>query len=491
MKIGKKDDLTLEPSETLNRETLEMMAALAANAPVRQMQKRSRLRRIAACAALIGAMFMLMGAGYRVFTQMAYVPGQGIVQDTVENAYILQEAVEAGEYYIDGISVIPVTEGEHKGQWEVRVITTEPRESPETIFFAYDDSKVTLEKTAGDSRYTQYAGYIPKASAGQYTVGLAYGAYPVELSRLSQSTYVNYKYPVEQGIQAVIYPLTDGSDKLIVNFSLEYLSEDLRYWAQHSQNIHVSLDWDDFLLTDTEGNTYRMSKGTTSGIRIPLTEEKKSLYPYLRYDSEAIYFLDRRLEAPIAEIEFGIVRLSFSQIRNTEQYTLTIPAEGETVTMPEDTILLDSHGIRDTLLRIESGAYTHFIDEYHAFTVFREPLTCTFPENITRISLTYDFIIKIDPQKVRYMYLTSGPAVEGYAEPPVNWQELPYEMHTVYPLKGDGTKTVRQKTPGIGYGDTVILIPAFMQIDIQGSWHIDFTAPAPTLPKEIVRYPKN
>ena len=146
MRIGKKDDLTLEPSELLNRETLELMEAHAANAPVRR--KKTRLQRMLSCAALVGVMFILMGAGYRVFPQIAYVPGRGIVKESMENVYILQKATAAGEDYIDGVSLIPVTEGEHKGQWEVRVLTTESYgESPSTITFTTaDGAEAVLEK---------------------------------------------------------------------------------------------------------------------------------------------------------------------------------------------------------------------------------------------------------------------------------------------------------------------------------------------------------
>jgi len=501
MRIGKKDDLTLEPSEELNRETLELMEAHAANAPVRR--KKTRLQRMLSCAALIGAMFMLMGAGYRVLSYIVYVPGQGILQQTAENVYILKKAVEAGDHYIEAISMLPITEGEQKGQWKLTLLTNESYDDAEneTVgFTAPDGTAAVLRNEETIKGTTRYTGTIANAGAGTGIVQLEGKEYPVAIIRLSDSVYANYRYPTDEGITAVIFPMAEGSNRLVMDFSLQGVSEDLLYWAQHGKTVTVSpLTMEGFVLTDTEGNTYRVGSGHVGRADVPLEDPEQTLLKGLEYRTETMFYLDRRLEAPLAKIECSNMKISITGIQDTISYTLTIPAEGETVTFPEDTILLDSHGLRDTLLRIESGAFTHFIDEYHAFTVFRKPLECTFPENVTQINLIYDFIIKKDPQKVQYMCLRSGPAVEGYAvegyeEPPSNWQELPYDMFTVYPIMGDGTRTVRQRTARIGYGDTVYLTPENMNIHITGNWDIDFTKANESvrrIPEGIIRRKNN
>lgn len=476
MRIEKKDDLHLEPSEELNRKTLERMAVYAYKAPVRR--KKTRLQRILSCAALIGAMFILMGAGYRVLPQMAYVPGQGIVQKAVENAYVLKKAIQAGEQYIDGVSVIPVTEGEHKGEWTVTVITTESYgKSPESITFtAADGTEAILENTFTVSQFTRYTGYIPEISAGKYTIGLSSGTYPVEMMRLSQSPYVECSFPKKQGIMAVAYPVSEGSDKITMAFSIDTISKDLLYWAQHSQYIHISLDWDDFLLTDTEGNTYTMAPGTSLFTTVALTDHKKELYPYLLRDSESIYMLDRRLEAPVASIEFGLVRLSCNEIRDTVEYTFTIPAEGEKVTYPENTVLLDTHGMHIDLLRSDTGRAKHptFHKEMDMFAIWYD-LSWDFPENVTSASFSFVYIPTEDPAGERIFYATSGRSA------------------TLFPLTVDNPMKKYQNKFPVTYGNTVTIVPHSLDLTIEGSWHIDFTKttePVRRIPPEVIRRPR-
>jgi hypothetical protein len=77
--------------------------------------------------------------------------------------------------------------------------------------------------------------------------------------------------------------------------------------------------------------------------------------------------------------------------------------------------------------------------------------------------------------------MQSGPLVEGLHigdETPVNWRERNYELYNVFPIAADGSKTVRQGTPPLAYGDRVCLSPHHIRLHIAGSWLIDFTAPA-------------
>ncbi len=473
MRIGKKDDLTLEPSELLNRETLELMEAHAANAPVRR--KKTRLQRMLSCAALVGVMFILMGAGYRVFPQIAYVPGRGIVKESMENVYILQKATAAGEDYIDGVSLIPVTEGEHKGQWEVRVLTTESYgESPSTITFTTaDGAEAVLENAYTVNQFTRYTGYISGASTGTCTIGLSTGDYTVEIIPLSQSPYAEYSFPVEQGILAVAYPLSEGSDKIALSLSMDTVSEDLLYWAQHSQYIGILPDWDDFRLTDTKGNTYTILPDKSNSVTIPVSGEKKALYPHLLSDHETIYRLDRRLEAPVASIEFGLVRLTFNELRDMAESTYTIPAEDEKVTYPENTVLLDGHGMHADLLRADTGRVKHptFHKEMDMFAIWYD-LSWNFRENVTSASISLVYVPVDDPDSERIFFAVSGGS------------------STLFPLTADNPMKKYQNKFPVTYGDTVRISLHSIDLTIEGSWNIDFTKttePSRRIPPEVIR----
>ena len=480
MRIGKKDDLTLEPSERLNRETLERMEAHAADASVRR--KKTRLQRMLSCAALVGAMFMLMSAGYRVFTYLAYVPGQGIVTQSTENAYTLSHAVKAGEYYIDAVSMVPVAEGERKGMWKITAITSgcPDEELPMTITAA-DGTAADLQHVFSMKGADRYIGYIDKAEAGSYILHWNGETCTADMELLSRSVYANYEYPMDQGVLAVIFPMADGSDKLVMDFTLDGISEDLQYWTQHSRYMFMAPVSENFVLTDTKGNTYELCEGSMRFSDVPLTEEEKTLYSYLEYNTETIFLLDRRLEAPVASIRFGTVELELSHISDTTEYTLTIPEENGTVVMPQDTFLLNSHGIRDTLLRLESSPFTNPYTgrNYHAFFVYRKDAVCTFPENVSAVSVIY--ALTDTSAETPYEPMRDAPLVAGmdiYDEIPVDWREQNHERYSVFTIAADGTRTVRQKTPPYDYGDKICLTPHNIRMYISGNWTIDFTTPA-------------
>ena len=466
--IDRKADLTMEPSEELNRETLAKMAEVAS--PMHR--RKTGMRRMLTCAALIGAMFILMGAGYKVFPQIAYVPGQGIVSETVENAYILQKAVEAGEHLIDGVSMVPVEEGEHKGKWLVTVVTTESYgESPETISFtAVDGTKTVLENTYTVRGFTRYTGYSTHAAAGNCTVGLAGGNYTVEMMLLSQSPYADTKFPVDQGILAAAYPLSEGSDKLVVAFSLESISEDLMYWVKNSTGIHIHMDYEDFRLIDTAGNTYTMTPVSRSNT-VPLQEEAKTRYPNLLYNHETIHTLDRPLEAPAAALQFGTLYVHMGGLQNIEEYTMTIPRKDASGVVPENPILLDTHGMRVQITGMESGVRKHPIQHknFDSFTLHYDT-TFAFAENVIQADPSFQYIPAKDPTGTQIPFVISG------------------REYTFFPLTADSPlQKYRNKFP-VTYGDTITIVPTGLDLTIEGNWYIDFTKPQDTgIPHGVIR----
>ena len=114
------NDIPDEPSAELKARTLAAMRA----AEDKKTQRKSPVwRKIAVCAAMFCAALVLMGAGVKVFEYLTFVPGMGIVTADQAEVYTLEHAVEAGDYRIEAASMIPVTEGEHEGMWEVTVLT--------------------------------------------------------------------------------------------------------------------------------------------------------------------------------------------------------------------------------------------------------------------------------------------------------------------------------------------------------------------------------
>ena len=158
--------------------------------------KKIRLKKIVTCAAAACAAVFLTGMGARVFEYLTYVPGMGIVTAEQEEVYTLESVVEAGEYRIEAMSLIPATEEYHKGMWEVTILTD--MEVPKGFFENPDlvDPIVFTDKN-GES-------YSLKCSGGS-GIGIQSVGAPKKTSVSVLSSRVNFSLVIIQSTVILLY----------------------------------------------------------------------------------------------------------------------------------------------------------------------------------------------------------------------------------------------------------------------------------------------
>ncbi|MBR5446587.1 MAG: hypothetical protein IKV57_10700 [Clostridia bacterium] len=475
--LTRADDLSTVPSDELKEDTLAKMEAAAQTAPVKH--KKTTAKRILACAALVSAMFMLMSAGYRVFSYLAYVPGQGIITGEIENVYTLTEAVKAGGYYVEAMSMVPVTEGENKGMWKVTVLTNKPvyakngefHEPPATLVDG-DGNTVSLPFNGGTTDTSRYVGYVESAADGEYTLKLHGAEYPVTMQPLKSSVYANYQYPVSDGITVVCFPMADGSDKLIFDIILDPESENMQFWAEHCETLHLYPY--DIEVTDTLGNTYFRHGTTGHSYDIPEIEMDTGINSLLSYKMETILHLDSRLEAPIARIEIGELDITFRDLAETDAYKFAVPAFGETVVPEDGGVFVDTYGITASFQSISAG----FDEQNNSYEVsmFVDTIDFDFTENVTyaTMDLRYESADPTDEEPVPFnsggSYWMHDRTNGGTPE------DINYYKH----ITGYGDKKNRTGNVQVTFGDEIIVRPNALTLGIAGDWVIDFTTPAET-----------
>lgn len=471
------DDLTVTPSDVLQEETIAKMEAAVTAVPVKQ--KKNTRKRILACAALVSAMFMLMSAGYKVFSYLAYVPGYGIITNGLENTYTLTEAVNAGGYYVEAMSMVPVSEGEYKGMWAVTVLTNravyanqgEFHEPPSTLIDAEGNS-VSLEFRSGGSHGSRYVGYIDHAAEGAYTLISSGNEYTVEMTALKNSVYANYQYPVSDGITMICFPMADGSDLLAFDIILEPESENIQFWAEHCQSLQVHPEA--MVVTDTLGNTYRLTGSSGSSYEIPVSEMGIGINDLLEYKIEYAMRLDRRLEAPVAQIEVDTLALTFNWLENTDAYKFAIPAFGETVILEDGGVFVDTHGITAAFETISAGLDEN--NNTYEVAMHFDRIGFDFTENVTYayIDLKYETADPNDEEKVKDN--SGGGGWTMNEDDPLGCSD--FNLHK--DIAGYGDKKIRTGTLPAAFGDEIIVRPNALTLGIAGDWTIDFTTPAET-----------
>ncbi len=469
------DDLNITPSEELNRATLAAMEKAAVTVPA--VRKKCTRKRILACAALVSAMFMLMGAGYRVFSYLAYVPGQGIVMQDTDRVYVLKTAADADGYRIDAISMVPVQEGEHKGKWEVTMLT----EYPDNFFYSKDGTPlselpITMQSADGtacqltcDANYidrARYHGYADSAASGSWEITRWGNTCTVVLTPASKLAYANHRYPTESGLTVICYPVSENSDILAMAIDFSKAGEDMRYWLDKS-SYHFSAE---ITVTDINGGRYKQ-RTRESGF---------SGYSYT--DGSFISYLDRPLEAPVATIEVKNLLLDMSSVPGEDfgSVQIRIPEEGETVSL-NSLPILNHHGINITLQDISAAVIPSqhrknvFFNSFTVHTVAENRIT---PEDMPEVFYFLNFRMADDP---RITAAENGQSILSDFDAPI--------------LRSTTEFILRDDTLPIRFGEDVVITLNRLTTQVFDTWTIDFTATEdpvkdPGIPKDAIHYGK-
>lgn len=455
------DDLTLTPPPELNEKTYSKMLEVeqASQTTTNRMPKRYT-HRVLICAALVCAALMLMSAGYRVFSYLVYVPGMGIVTEEWENTYTLVEAVQEGGYFVEAMSLVPNEEG----TWNVHVITDRPgycnhgeNSVPPLTLTDPDGNTTTIPFSSGGSDdLTRYTGTIDKGTAGVYTLQIEGTTYTVELASVIHSSYADYRYPTDNGITLICFPMSDGSDKLVFDMILEPESESMAFWQSHSDTISASIVGY-VTITDVEGNIYK-----THSQSIYTVNANTDDLDVLSYKLENVLTMDKHLSASIATIAIDQVELQFGSatedtLTDMPQTALTVPALEETV--ETDTLLWDIGGVRLTANTL-SASYAEGEDTY-AFAMTSTVGSHDFTENITHIHLEPSYASPKDPAT---RYRGGSSSYTG-------------DIHMVHhkDIVGAGDKKIRTGSIDVDFGDEILVSPGTLYLTIAGEWNIDFT----------------
>jgi len=461
------DDLSITPPEELQKNTLAKMAAASPTVSVKPGKKNSA-KRILACAALVGAMFMLMGAGYRVFSYLAYVPGQGIVMQDTDRVYVLKTAADTDAYRIDAISMVPVQEGEHEGKWEVTMLT----EFPDDFFCSEDgtplsDLPITIQSADGnscqltyDTKYidrARFSGYIESAAAGSWEITRWGSTCTVALIPASKLPYADYRYPVQSDIALICYPVSENSDILAMTIDCSPTNENLLYWLEKASSSYCSFM--EVTVTDVNGNTYGRLKDVSG-------------YSYT--NGQSICFLDRPLEAPVASIrvENLVIRMS-GELAETQ---ITIPDEGKTVSLNNQPVA-DHHGLNITLQDIYADALPKKHNKnmlYDSFILHVVSESQLSPENSPEVQYSLSFRMADDPDKKAVSAIVA---------------------HTLSDIENSILRRtneyiLREDSLPIQFGEDVVVTLSDMMMQLICAWEIDFTAQekVPRIPKEAIKY---
>ncbi len=452
------EDMKDEPSRELNERTL---AAMRAAEEKKTRKKVPAWRKFAVCAALFCSALVLMGAGVKVFEYLTYVPGMGVVTADQAEVYTLERVVEAGNYRIEAASMIPAEDEEHKGMWQVTVLTdmeVTDSEPDETIrMISEDGNELTLVHDGDSDLGTVYSGYTETANDGSYILQTNEGEYALNMKNLENTAYAHYQYPVNSGLTVVAFPLAEGSERLIFDVLPDPNDENMMFWFEHSTGVIIQAL--DLKVTDTQGNTYEQSGYRSQFIGMKLDMEK-----ILSFDTETYLILDRKLEAPIASISMEGIRIIFEGLNGLGKYAVTIPKYGETImanAMPEHGVFINTHGIRAAFDSI-NGRFNEKRNSYEVYFT-GDDAVCEFaPEDsYTSIGL-------------RYMS-SSGDWKDGESLKEENGK-LGY--HCL--IEGNGDAEPKMQPLSADFGDTITVVPYTLYLTIDGSWIIDFTAPANT-----------
>lgn len=456
------DDLTLSPSGALNEKTLSKMMEVeqSSHRTANRMPKRYP-HRVLVCAALVCAALMLMSAGYRVFSYLAYVPGMGIVSGELENAYTLVEAVKEDGYYVEAMSLVPNEEG----TWNVNVITNRPcyfnggetSVSPLTLTDPDGNTTTIPFSSGGSNNITRYAGTIDHGTAGAYTLCIEGTTYTVELASVTNSAFANYSYPMDNGITLICFPMSEGSDKLVFDMILEPESENMAFWQSHSDILYASIVGN-VIVTDVEGNTYTTHSQSSYTVNANAND-----VDMLSYKLENILTMDKRLSAPIATIAIEQVELQFGSstedsLTGMPQTTLTVPALDETV--ETDTLLWDIGGVRLTVNALSATYYEG--NNTYEFGMTGTTEYYDFTENITHVRIDPIYASPETPETRWY-----GGSSNTYTSN----QNGEYHKDIV----GLGDKKIRTGSIDVGFGDQILVSPGALHLTISGEWNIDFT----------------
>lgn len=480
MKLSQYDDLTVTPSEELNRETLAAMRMKQKeNEPADAPAPRKHIRKVFVCAAAACAAVFLMGMGVRVFEYLTYVPGMGIVTAQQDEVYTLESVVNAGGYRIEAMSMLPVTKGENKGMWEVTLLTNKeiPREFAENpdyvkpiCFVGEDGESYELTCSGGSGIGSRYHGYAEVDGAGDYTISWFDHDYTVTLKSMENSVWANYSYPVDQGLTVIAFPLAEGSKYMVFDVILDPESENMAYWAEHSESIwytpsHVTI-------TDTEGNTYHAPGTSGHGILIPESEMEYGVNSLLSYKMETILTLDRAMEAPAAKIEIDRIELKFQEISGTGFYTVTVPELDETVDgaeLPNEGVFFDGHGLK---VQFDSASSCVWDEEntYEIRLTGGYPIL-SFEENIGQAFVLPAYIRPDDIGVAESWEYYRGSASTFFDEETGVGGETDFSKD----ITGYGDRKIRPGTIDVTFGDEIAICINGLNLTVDGDWVIDFS----------------
>ena len=501
LNLTKNDDITAVPSDELNRTTISAMRAKQAETdkaayesvtkelPLERIAenervKKVRLKKIITCAAAACAAVFLMGMGARVFEYLTYVPGMGIVTAEQEEVYTLESVVEAGKYRIEAMSLIPATEEYHKGMWEVTILTDMEvpkgfHENPDLVdpivFTDKNGESYSLKCSGGSGIGARFRGYVNAAGEGDHTISWYGGDYTVTLKSMENSVWANYAYPMDQGLTVITFPLAENSQYMVFDVILNPESENLMYWAEHSDTIAYQPHGASITVYDTAGNTYHAPARSGSSAAIPETEKANGINSLLSYRIETILTLDRVMEAPIAKVEVGGLLIEFRDISGTGFCTTVVPELGEVVEkseLPKGGVLFDSHGIK-----AEIDSTTSVVDEInntYDFVMNAKFPAWSFDENVVGVNVMMKYIKpeNIGIAKSWEYYFGSGESMFD--------TENPDSGYMIYSkdITGYGDRKIRDGSIGVTFGDEIAVSVGELWLTLEGEWLIDFTEPA-------------
>ncbi|MBR5446519.1 MAG: hypothetical protein IKV57_10360 [Clostridia bacterium] len=486
------DDLTLFPPEDLQQDTLAKMEEASRTLPV-QRRKTTR-RRLLSCAALVGAMFMLMGVGHRITANyMTFAAGHGVVKEANEDIYTLVRAERFGTDKIDAVSMVPVTEGEYAGQWKVTVMTT--------LQISTVDDRIRMQlhhpdgteydllctRMGPDSVFT---GYIDNAAAGTYTACWDTFRITLEMDSINNSAYAAYRYPTSDSVTVVCFPIAEGSDKLIVRCSLTPKGKDMKDWAEHSSFIRCIPE--EIKVTDTAGNEYTASSvDTLSVTRTSTTYITESIFQLCTSapgGSSFAHLQTDNSDISLASLQIENIHLT-AELQDMPASRVTIPEKGESVSL--NTTLIDTAGLQLSLLNISNDTESYQLGSnvFPSLTLKTAYPALSFAENITLADIKLSCRLPDDPESARYVPFTSTyPDLKLTKDTDLS-REKPVK-HTIFALGSDDPSLRSYNIPAKA-GDTVEIVPIHMTLTLSGDWTIHFGKEADRgIPKEAIKYGK-
>lgn len=480
--LSNKDDLKVTPSETLKRETLALMESFDKTIEISHPVKPKRVKRaVLVCAIIMCVLLALITAAVQIFDYLVYIPGMGLVKSNNSEVYTLKERTKVGWFHVEAMSFIPVSEGEHDGEWYVTLIAdkdiagdmwNDPEKTAPIYLTGKDGVKYALEpnKVGSSSEFTRYQGYAMVYGAGDYTLTWDENNYTATMRSLEDTEWANYSYPVRDGLTVIAFPMTDNSPYIVFDVILDPACEDFMYWSEKSGTVCYTKE--NMTVTDTLGNTYFSAQISGGGVKIPESERENGIYGSLEYIEEGIMTLDRPLEAPVAKIEINGLEIMFMFMDDApDAGTITVPELGETIEgdeLPDGGWLIDDHGVKlraqsiQTVINDDTGGYDLFIT-----TDLPEP---DFGIDVSRLSLSLIFGEKKYPREERRTLLSSI----SYQK---DWQESygePVGYHHCAIL-GAGDREMNRMLD-VTYGEEVVVRVAGLQVTIDNDWIIDFTA---------------